>query len=108
SGGGKEGREQGSAWSHRGLILTLLFTITVINFIDRQTVSVLAPVIRAALHLSNEAYGRIVAAFQFGMMSGELPMGWIMDRWGCRFGLFFAVLLWSSATGAQAFVGSGK
>ncbi|PYY06355.1 MAG: hypothetical protein DMG69_23595 [Acidobacteria bacterium] len=94
-------------WSRRGLILALLFTITVINFIDRQTVSVLAPLIRAAFHLSNEAYGRIVAAFQFGMMTGELPMGWIMDRFGCRLGLFSAVLLWSSATGAQAFVGSG-
>lgn len=92
--------------SRRYLVLTLLFTITVINFIDRQTLSVLAPVIRAAFHLSNEAYGRIVAAFQFGMMSGELPMGWIMDRWGSRLGLFCAVLLWSSATGAQAFVGS--
>lgn len=93
--------------SRRNLILALLFAITVINFIDRQTVSVLAPLIRAAFHLSNEAYGRIVAAFQFGMMSGELPMGWIMDRFGCRLGLFSAVLLWSSATGAQAFVGSG-
>jgi len=94
-------------WSRRGLILALLFLITVINFIDRQTVSVLAPLIRMAFHLSNAAYGRIVAAFQFGMMTGELPMGWIMDRFGCRLGLFSAVLLWSSATGAQAFVGSG-
>ena len=93
--------------SRRTLILALLFTITVINFIDRQTVSVLAPLIRAAFHLSNEAYGRIVAAFQFGMMSGELPMGWIMDRFGCRLGLFSAVVLWSGATAAQAFVRSG-
>ena len=97
--------EHGS--SRRGFVLTLLFTITVINFIDRQTVSVLAPLIRAAFHLSNEAYGRIVAAFQFGMMSGELPMGWVMDRWGCRLGLFCAALWWSAATGAQAFLRSG-
>ena len=103
-----DGNSLEHSWlSRRHLILALLFTITVINFIDRQTVSVLAPVIRSAFHLSNEAYGRIVAAFQFGMMSGELPMGWIMDRWGCRLGLFCAVLLWSGATGAQAFVGSG-
>src|SRR5205807_1911551 len=72
--------------------------------IGRYFVGSLLP---AAFHLSNEAYGRIVAAFQFGMMTGELPMGWIMDRFGCRLGLFSAVLLWSSATGAQAFVGSG-
>jgi ACS family hexuronate transporter-like MFS transporter len=92
----------------RYLILSLLFTITVINFVDRQTVSILAPLIRAAFHLSNEAYGRIVAAFQFGMMSGELPMGWVMDQWGCRLGLFAAVFWWSAATGTQAFVRSGR
>ena len=99
---------QASRWhSRRNLVLTLLFTITVTNFIDRQTVSILAPLIREAFHLSNEAYGRIVAAFQFGMMTGELPMGWVMDRWGCRIGLVFAVLWWSTATGAQAFLRSG-
>lgn len=93
--------------SKRWVILALLFAITVINFIDRQTLSVLAPLIRHAFHLSNEGYGRIVAAFQFGMMSGELPMGWIMDSWGCRLGMCFAVLWWSAATGSQAFLRSG-
>jgi len=91
----------------RWIALSLLLTITVINFIDRQTVSVLAPVLRQALHLSNEQYGRIVAAFQFGMMSGEFPMGWIMDRWGVRLGLAGAVLWWSLATGAQTVTRSG-
>jgi ACS family hexuronate transporter-like MFS transporter len=91
----------------RWLILALLFLITVINFIDRQTLSILAPVLRVALHLSNEAYGRIVAALQFGMMSGELPMGYIMDRFGTRLGLSAAVLWWSAATGAQTLAGGG-
>jgi len=91
----------------RWVILALLFTITVINFIDRQTLSVLAPVIRNIFHLSNQQYGRIVAAFQFGMMSGEFPMGSLMDRWGTRLGLSFAVLWWSTATGAQVFARSG-
>ncbi|HEY1647000.1 MAG TPA: MFS transporter [Terracidiphilus sp.] len=94
--------------SRRWVVLGLLCAITVINFIDRQTVSVLAPVIKQSFHLSNGAYGRIVAAFQFGMMSGELPMGWLMDRIGCRLGLFAAVLWWSTATGTQAFVRSGR
>ena len=91
----------------RWLVLGLLFSITVINFIDRQTLSVLAPVLRQVLHLSNEAYGRIVSALQFGMMSGELPMGYIMDRWGTRLGLSAAVLWWSAATGMQAVAGGG-
>jgi len=91
----------------RWITLSLLLAVTIINFIDRQTVSVLAPVLREALHLSNEQYGRIVAAFQFGMMSGEFPMGWIMDRWGVRLGLAGAVLWWSLATGAQTVTRSG-
>src|ERR1700691_1314987 len=93
--------------NRRWLVLWLLLLITIINFIDRQTVSVLAPVIRASLHLSNAQYGRIVAAFQFGMMTGEFPMGWLMDRWGVRFGLLGAVLWWSAATGSQVLTRSG-
>jgi ACS family hexuronate transporter-like MFS transporter len=93
--------------ARRWIVLGLLFAITVINFIDRQTVSVLAPVLRAVLHLSNEQYGRVVAAFQFGMMTGELPMGALMDRWGVRLGLMGAVLWWSGATGMQSLARNG-
>ena len=91
----------------RWVILALLFFITVINFIDRQTLSVLAPVIRSTFHLSNTQYGRIVAAFQFGMMSGEIPMGALMDRIGARIGLALAVFWWSSATGVQFLARNG-
>ncbi len=91
----------------RWAVLALIFIITVINFIDRQTLSVLAPVLRAAFHLTNEAYGRIVSALQFGLMSGEFPMGWLMDRWGARLGLTAAVLWWSAATGSQVLAKSG-
>src|SRR6202789_1031339 len=97
----------GPASRSRWIVLSMLLAITIINFIDRQTVSVLAPVIRQNLHLSNEQYGRIVAAFQFGMMTGEFPMGWLMDRWGVRFGLLGAVLWWSAATGTQTLTKSG-
>jgi ACS family hexuronate transporter-like MFS transporter len=91
----------------RWTALSLLLAITIVNFIDRQTVSVLAPVLRQTLHLSNEQYGRIVSAFQFGMMAGEFPMGWVMDRWGVRLGLAGAVLWWSLATGAQSVARTG-
>ncbi|WP_114207839.1 MFS transporter [Acidisarcina polymorpha] len=91
----------------RWIVLLMLLTITIINFIDRQTVSVLAPVLRQLLHLSNEQYGRIVSAFQLGMTAGEFPMGWLMDRWGVRVGLAGAVLWWSAATGTQSMTRSG-
>ncbi len=91
----------------RWVVLALLFVIIVINFVDRQTLSMLAPVLRSVFHLSNTAYGRIVAALQFGMMSGEFPIGWLMDRWGARIGLTAAVLVWSTITGTQFFTRSG-
>lgn len=81
----------------RWWILALLFVVTIVNFVDRQTLSIVAPVLRDELHLSNTDYGTIVSAFQLGMAVGELPMGWLMDRRGARFGLAFAVLSWSLA-----------
>lgn len=91
----------------RWVALGLVFLIIVVNFADRQTLSMLAPVLRAVFHLSNAAYGRIVAALQFGMMTGEFPMGWLMDRWGARLGLTAAVLGWSTFCGSQFFTRSG-
>lgn len=91
----------------RWLLLALLFCIIVVNFMDRQTLAMLAPILRSVFHLSNTAYGRIVAALQFGMMSGEFPMGWLMDRVGARLGLTAAVLFWASMTGSQFFTRSG-
>jgi ACS family hexuronate transporter-like MFS transporter len=81
----------------RWWILALLFVVTIVNFVDRQTLSIVAPILRDDLHLSNTDYGTILSAFQLGMAVGELPMGWLMDRRGARFGLAFAVLSWSLA-----------
>ncbi len=86
----------------RWQILFLLFCITVINFIDRQTLSVVAPVLLQTFHMSNSDYARMVSAFMLGMMLGEFPMGWLMDRAGVRFGFSFAVIWWSIATGLHS------
>jgi MFS transporter, ACS family, hexuronate transporter len=90
----------------RWWILALLFCVTVINFVDRQALSVLAPVIRDTFQLTNTQYGTIVSWFQFGMVVGEFPMGWLMDRAGVRFGLTFAVVWWSLGNALHAVAGS--
>lgn len=87
-------------------ILTLLFLVTVINFVDRQSLSIVAPLLRESLKLSNTDYGIIVSGFMLGMMAGEFPMGWLMDRRGVQFGLSFAVAWWSLANGLHALAGS--
>ncbi len=86
----------------RWWVLALLFSITVINFVDRQSLSIVAPLLRESLHLSNTDYGIIVAAFQMGMMLGEFPMGWLMDRFGVKTGFTFAVSWWSVANALHA------
>ena len=86
----------------RWWILGMLFCVTMINFIDRQTLSVTAPKLREIFSLSNTQYGIIVAAFQMGMVFGEFPMGWLMDRRGARVGLTFAVMWWSIANAMHA------
>jgi MFS transporter, ACS family, hexuronate transporter len=106
------GTEKGSATQTQNkgrpwLLLSLLFILTVIMFVARQALSVMAPVLRTVFHLSNEQYGRIVSALGLGMMSGEFPMGMLMDWLGARLGLSVAVCWWSAATGSLALAGSG-
>ena len=86
----------------RWYLLGLLSLITVVNFIDRQGLSVVAPVLRDRLHLTATDYGIIVAAFQLAMMLAEFPMGMLMDRRGVRVGLSAAILWWSLANGMHA------
>ena len=92
---------------HPWFVLSLLFTLTVIVFIARQSLSVMAPVLRNVFHLSNQAYGRIVSALGFGMMTGEFPVGYLMDKLGARLGLSLVVCWWSAATGSLMLAGSG-
>lgn len=102
--GSKAGPAGMPAWylQVRWQVLTLLFLVTVINFIHRLTLSVVAPELTREFHLSNSDYGTIVAAFMFGMMVGEFPIGWLMDRIGVRDGFSFSVIWWSLAAGLHA------
>src|SRR5258708_39556526 len=90
----------------RWRILALLFLATVINFVDRQTLSVVAPVLRDEFKFSNQEYGLIVAFFQLGMMLGEFPMGMLMDRCGARRGFSFALIWWSIASAMHGLANS--
>ena len=106
------GNEGVTASEHHGsrhpwAVLSLLFTLTVIIFVARQSLSVMAPVLRTLFHLSNQQYGRIVSALGLGMMTGEFPVGYLMDRLGARLGLSLVVAWWATATGSLMLAGSG-
>ncbi len=81
----------------RWWIATLLFLATVINYVDRQTLSVLAPVLRDEFRMSNTDYSRILFAFLLAYMIMQAGSGRIMDRLGTRVGFALTISWWSVA-----------
>jgi MFS transporter, ACS family, hexuronate transporter len=79
----------------RWWIAWTLFCSTVINYIDRQTLSVLAPVIMQELHMTHEQYSYVVSAFQIAYACMWLVGGVIIDIIGTRLGLTVAMIWWS-------------
>jgi ACS family hexuronate transporter-like MFS transporter len=86
----------------RWTIVALLSSSIAINLIDRQVLSVLAPVLREELRLSATQYAYITASFQLGMMAGQVPIGAFIDRAGTRIGLAAIFVAWSVVGGAHA------
>jgi ACS family hexuronate transporter-like MFS transporter len=84
-------------------ILALLFLSIMINLLDRQVLSVMAPIIRDELGLSNTDYSQILFAFLLGLTICQYPAGWMIDRKGARFGLPIIMFVWSIANGLHAF-----
>ena len=83
--------------SLRWWIVGLLFASTVINYIDRQTLSVLSPYLKLQFGWTNSDYANIVIAFRVAYAIGQTAFGRVMDRLGTRRGLSLTVL-WDSLT----------
>lgn len=81
----------------RWTIAALLFLATVINYIDRQTLSVVAPVLTRELNISNTEYANILTAFLIPYTFMYVVSGWLCDRWGTRRALATFMAWWSAA-----------
>jgi ACS family hexuronate transporter-like MFS transporter len=73
----------------------LLFASTVINYIDRQTLSLLAPYLKLDYHWTNTDYAKIAIAFRVAYTIGQTGFGKLMDRIGTRRGLTLTVIWYS-------------
>jgi MFS transporter, ACS family, hexuronate transporter len=73
----------------------LLFASTVINYIDRQTLSLLAPYLKLEYHWTNSDYANIAIAFRVAYSIGQTAFGKLMDRIGTRRGLTLTVIGYS-------------
>ncbi len=90
----------------RWRIVWILFLSTSINYIDRQTLSLLAPVISSELHFSHEDLSHIFGLFQLSYAWTWLVGGVILDIIGTRAGLSLAVVWWSLASFLTGFASS--
>ena len=82
---------------YRWRIVALLFFATTINYIDRQVLGLLKPVISEDIALSESEYGYIVSAFQAAYAIGMLMAGRFIDKFGTRISYTIAIAVWSLA-----------
>ena len=75
----------------------LLFLSTVINYIDRQTLSVLAPYIKLQYQWTNSDFALLIISFRLAYAVGQTATGRFLDRIGTRTGLSLTVALYSLA-----------
>lgn len=87
----------------RWLVLAVFVLSTSINYLDRQTLATLAPLLRAEFHLSNAQYGLILTAFSLTYAASAPFAGMLIDRVGLNRGISLAVGLWSCAGLATGF-----
>ncbi|MBI4476196.1 MAG: MFS transporter [Acidobacteria bacterium] len=90
----------------RWYIISLVFLATVINYIDRLTISVLAPIITKDLGLTNLQFGTITTSFLLAYTVSQALSGRLYDIVGTRRGFTISVTVWSLAAMATAAVRS--
>jgi MFS transporter, ACS family, hexuronate transporter len=84
-------------------MISLAFWATVINYLDRQTLSVAAPVLLDQFHMSNTEYSRVLFAFLLAYTIMNGVSGPLIDRLGTRLGYGLCIAWWSAAALLHAF-----
>ena len=87
----------------RWLVLAVFVLSSAINYLDRQSLATLAPLVRAEFHLSNTQYGLILTAFSIAYMASAPFAGMLIDGIGLNRAISLAVGLWSCAGIATGF-----
>ena len=95
-------RSRGGRW----VVVALLFVVALVNYFDRQSLSVVAPRFQAELHLSDAGYGHVVSLFLLASAFAYALSGFISDALGTRKSMALFVGWWSLAEAATAFATS--
>jgi ACS family hexuronate transporter-like MFS transporter len=98
-------RGQASFRGLRWVIISLVFFATLINYIDRLTISVLSPLIVQDLHLTNTEFGGIATWFLLAYTISQGLSGKLYDRIGIKRGFTVSIIVWSLAAMGHALAG---
>lgn len=88
----------GSTRSIRWWICSLLFASTVINYLDRQSLALLAPNLKTLFHWDNSDYANLVIGFRVAYTIGQFLSGRFLDRVGTRVGASITVAFYSAVS----------
>ncbi|MGL6269918.1 MAG: MFS transporter, partial [Chitinophagaceae bacterium] len=94
---------QSTIGRYRWTICALLFFATTVNYLDRQVLSLLQPMLEDKFGWSNTQYANIVSVFQFTYAISMLFAGRIIDRLGTKKGYAWAIIIWSVGAIIHAF-----
>jgi MFS transporter, ACS family, glucarate transporter len=86
-------------------IVAMLFAITIVNYADRATIAIAGPVLSKDLGLSPVQMGFIFSAFGWSYVIGQVPGGWLLDRFGSKAVYCASIFTWSLFTLLQGAVG---
>lgn len=92
--------------TYRWKIVALLFFATTINYMDRQILGLLAPVLQKDIGWSESEYAWIVTSFQAAYAIGLVLFGWFIDKYGTKIGYAVSITGWSIAAMLHAAVSS--
>jgi ACS family glucarate transporter-like MFS transporter len=86
-------------------VVWLLFLATTVNYADRATLSITGSSLARDLGLDPVTMGYVFSAFGWAYVIGQIPGGWLLDRFGSKRVYVMSVLLWSLVTLLQGLVG---
>src|ERR1700683_2978851 len=95
---------QTTSGRYRWVVCGLLFFATTVNYMDRQILSLLKPILDGQSHWSNEQFGGVNSAFQGAYAIGGLIFGYLVERLGTKIGYAISITGWSLAAMGHALV----
>src|ERR1700752_3771526 len=90
----------------RWSIVGLLFTASLINYLDRAAISFALPLISGDFHLTSESKGVLLSSFFWSYALMQIPIGWCADRFNLSWLYAGAFALWSFVQGLTGLAGS--